>query len=205
MSKGKFIVIEGGDGAGKSTFINALKEKHPEYLFCKQPGGDGTGISQKIREIVLPDEAKLADSLAMFCLFWASRAETTAKLIRPAIAEGRIVVSDRFDASTYAYQVGENPNLEDLFWSTRQKCLINIEPIYLNFDISVEVARSRMDSRDEKTHFDTRDDRYRNRVRTGYRRFFADRRIKSNMIDADQSKDDMIKSAYEVFQKIIAS
>lgn len=203
MSKGKLIVIEGGDGAGKSTFVKSLMKTHPEYVFCKQPGGDGTGISQKIRELVLSDDAKVADPLTQFFMFWGSRSETIAKVIKPALSEGKIVVSDRFDASTFAFQVGVNPNLEGLFWNTRKVCLRTIVPVYLNFEVSVSVAEARMEGRPDSNHYDTREDRYRERVKVMYKRFFSNKDIKSHTIDADVSMVDMIRIGEEAFGKAL--
>ncbi len=201
--KGKFIVIEGGDGSGKTTFINFLKTKHPKYVYCKQPGGNGIGISQKIRELVLSDEAQNAHSLTMFNLFWASRAETIADLIQSSLDEGKIVISDRFDASTYAFQISENPKLEKLFWIVRDVCLQKINPIYMNFKISVAAANSRMDKRNEKNHYDTRDKRYKEKVHSFYKKFFNNKKIKSVTVNADVTKDEMLSSAYTIFQEIL--
>jgi len=104
MSKGLFISFEGGEGAGKTTLINLLYEKltdlNYQVINTFEPGG--TQISDKIRDILL-----FSDNISPYCelgLFLASRAEHVAKVIKPAIDEGKIVLCDRFSDSTIAYQ-----------------------------------------------------------------------------------------------------
>ncbi len=190
---GKFIVPEGTDYAGKTTFVNHLKKVCPQFVYSREPGG--VGLSQMVRMIVLADEAKHANPLTIFHLFWASRAENFTTLILPALLAGRTVVSDRFDVSTWAYQVGENPQLEDLFWATREVCLQGVSPIYLDFNVSPEEAKKRMAGRVEQNHFDKRNDEYRVRVRRHYDMFFGNRRVRSVKIDADLPEDRMISRA----------
>ena len=190
---GKFIVVEGGDGAGKTTFVNTLREKQPLFVYSREPGGQG--FSQRIRELVLSDEAKDADHLAMFCLFWASRAQNISSIVIPALKAGKIVVSDRFDASTYAFQIGKNPRLEDLFWQTRAVCLQGVEPVYLDFRVSVDEAERRMNDRGEKNHFDLRSSDERRQTRSFYDRFFSKDEVKSIRVDANLPMDQMISRA----------
>ncbi|HEY4508731.1 MAG TPA: dTMP kinase [Candidatus Paceibacterota bacterium] len=193
MKQGKFIIVEGGDGAGKTTFVNTLRENQPLFVYSREPGGQG--FSQKIRELVLSDEAKDADHLAMFCLFWASRAQNISSIVIPALNAGKVVVSDRFDASTYAFQIGKNPNLEDLFWQTRATCLQGIEPVYLDFRVSVEEAERRMNDRGEKNHFDRRSSEERRQTRSFYDKFFSKDGVKSIRVNANLSMDRMLSRA----------
>ncbi len=190
MSLGKFIAVEGGDGAGKTTFVDHLKKNCPEVVFSREPGGKG--ISQMVRMLVLSDEAKQADPLTMFHLFWASRAENFATLIFPALKAGKTVITDRFDVSTYAFQVSEKPELEDLFWTTRDVCLQGVVPVYLDFNVSNEMSRRRLVRRGGQNHFDLRNDEYRNRVRSHYDKFFGNKRVHSIKVDADLPQDRMI-------------
>jgi dTMP kinase len=199
--RGKFIVLEGGDGSGKSTFFRFLKEKHPEFVYSREPGG--IGFSEKIRDLILLDDAQFADPLTMFNLFWASKVENVAKVVRSAFEAGQIIVTDRFEVSTYAYQVGENYRLEKIFWAMRAVCLGNIAPIYLNFDVPVDVARSRIISRGDQNHYDKRNEAYRNKVRFMYKKFFEDTRIRSYRIDANLPMEEMLQLAYSVFKEMV--
>lgn len=106
MKKGLFITFEGGDGSGKSTQINLLKEKLSglgyDVLLTREPGG--TAISEKIRQIILDKDNSEMDDMTEAMLYASARAQLVAEVIRPAIAEGRIVICDRFVDSSIAYQ-----------------------------------------------------------------------------------------------------
>ena len=108
MSKnGIFITFEGGEGCGKTSQINLLAEfmrkKGRECVITREPGG--TAVSEKIRELLL--HAKEGGSMSAkteMLLFAAARAQHVDELIRPSLALGKIVISDRFIDSTFAYQ-----------------------------------------------------------------------------------------------------
>ena len=103
--RGRFITFEGIDGAGKSTQIDVieatLKARGLEVIRTREPGG--TPLGEVIRKELLSADM---DPATETLLFFASRAEHIAKVIRPAIERGAWVLSDRFTDATYAYQVG---------------------------------------------------------------------------------------------------
>jgi len=104
--KGKFIVIDGPDGCGKSTqsklLTQYLKQKGCKVLALREPGG--TRISEKIRTILLdPKNYKMTEITELF-LYMASRSQLVAELIKPALKSGKIVLCDRFLSSTIVYQ-----------------------------------------------------------------------------------------------------
>jgi dTMP kinase len=105
-ARGVFIVIDGPDGAGKSTLARRSAERVRAAGFAveevREPGG--TPLAEAARRAVL-DEALAASPVAELFLILAARADLVAKVIRPALEAGRVVVSDRFDLSTTAYQV----------------------------------------------------------------------------------------------------
>lgn len=97
-----FVSLEGVDGSGKSTQARLLAEGlGAETLLIREPGG--TAAAERIREL-LADPGLELDPLAELLLFCAARADLTARVIRPALAAGRLVVSDRFADSSVAYQ-----------------------------------------------------------------------------------------------------
>src|SRR5574340_97556 len=103
--RGKFITLEGIDGAGKSThlawLIDTLRGRGLTVVATREPGG--TPLGEKLRELVLHQPMELeTEALIMF----AARREHLARVIRPALARGEWVVSDRFTDATYAYQGG---------------------------------------------------------------------------------------------------
>ncbi len=119
--KGKFIVIEGIDGCGKSTQIEELSkwlpnsgllQKDSKLISTREPGGSLLG--KKLRELILENnENNKPSSLAELLLYSADRAEHVSKIIAPALKNNDWVISDRFSDSTLAYQgYGRNINLE---------------------------------------------------------------------------------------------
>ena len=107
-ARGKFISLEGGEGAGKSTQVQALAEalkaRGIDVLVTREPGGsDG---AEKVRELLLSGEEDRWTPEAEALLFAAARADHVAKTIRPALENGRWVLADRFIDSSLAYQGG---------------------------------------------------------------------------------------------------
>jgi dTMP kinase len=107
-ARGKFITFEGLDGSGKSTqtekLARSLRARGFSVTVTREPGGTATG--EKIREILLHSAMSGLAPLAELALMFASRAQHIQEVILPALAEGRIVLCDRFTDSTEAYQGG---------------------------------------------------------------------------------------------------
>ncbi len=106
MTRGLFITFEGPDGSGKTTQIEKLRthiiEKGYDAILTREPGG--TAISEKIREIILDKHNMEMDYMTEALLYAASRAQHVAQVIKPALAEGRAVICDRFMDSSIVYQ-----------------------------------------------------------------------------------------------------
>ncbi|TAL64061.1 MAG: dTMP kinase [Legionella sp.] len=150
---GKFIVIEGLEGAGKSTamntiidFLNHLNIKH---LTTREPGG--TEIGETIRSIlknvaykdILTDKSELL-------LFYTARMQLLEEVVKPALAQGYWVVADRFELSTFAYQGGGRGQDLQFIQQLSDFCLNGFKPDYTLFlDISPELGMQRAQSRGE--------------------------------------------------------
>jgi len=154
--KGKFIVIEGGDGAGKDTQIELLRKDFSEgFAYTRDPGG--TAISLELRTIVQynKDIVKEAELL----LFLAARAQLVQEFIIPTLAEGRHVISNRFDLSTYAYQIygRERQNMKEFVERASQFARNGAEPdLIILLDVPPEVGLARSRERHEmETRFES--------------------------------------------------
>ncbi|HEX7019382.1 MAG TPA: dTMP kinase [Gemmatimonadaceae bacterium] len=107
MARGRLLVFEGVEGAGKSTqaarLHRALESSGLEAILVREPGG--TPLGERIRALLLSGQGEVS-AAAEALLFMASRAELVQQVIRPTLDRGAIVIADRFFLSTYAYQCG---------------------------------------------------------------------------------------------------
>lgn len=108
MKRGLFITLEGGEGAGKSTAMQVvsdwLSKRGHDVVITREPGG--TPVAERIRELLLDPETGSLHALSELLLMFAARNENLATLIRPALARGQAVISDRFTDASHAYQGG---------------------------------------------------------------------------------------------------
>ena len=174
-ARGKFITFEGLDGSGKSTQIEklarTLRARGVAVTVTREPGGTAAG--ERIREVLLRSTTSGLSPLAEMALMFASRAQHIPEVILPALAEGRVVVCDRFTDSTEAYQgggrkLGSKPVLalhEILCGSLRPDLTI-----LLDNDVAFSVARAR---RRNRKHRSVRPERDENRFEQESRAFFG--------------------------------
>ena len=188
---GRFVTLEGPDGAGKSqlgeSLAAALRERGSTVLLVREPGG--TGLGEAVRRILLDrglTHAPAADAL----LFNAARAQLVADVIRPALARGEIVVCDRYADSTLAYQgYGSGFDLGALraMAAVSTGGLAPDRTILLDVPVEVGLERRRLGPAGERTRFedDARHDRaFHERVRAGYRALAAAEPDRWRTVDA---------------------
>ena len=204
MKKGKFIAIDGLDGAGKTTELKFLQKEYPHAVFTKEPGG--TPRAEKIRKTLLTHEEGVRDVMTDFFLFWAARAAHMEDVIVPALDKGKVVISDRFDSSTFALQLygEERQDLEEVFWAARREVVGTYEPdAYIVLDMSPEkaLARRRADKSKALTRFDKREVAYHKRVREGFKKFKPGANV--YFIDADRSPEEVHKDVARVMKRIL--
>lgn len=171
-NKGKFIVVEGGDKSGKSTQIKLLKEfldnEGVDNLLTREPGGTNSVIAEKIREIILDKSHTKMDNRTELLLYLASRAQHVAEVVKPALNKGKVVICDRFDSSTFAYQGVARKIDRDEIKSMNDWAKYGLEPdLIIYLDITPDEAENR--SRDEKhDRLDREDKEFHEAVRQGY-------------------------------------
>jgi dTMP kinase len=205
VKRGKFIVLEGGEGAGKSSQLRDIKELYGDKIITtREPGG--TPYAEEIRHVILKSEnASQADAKTHFALFWAARADHMKNKIIPALESGINVISDRFDSSTFAYQIygQEAKELEEFFWQMRDFYLGDNKPdVYIYLDVSTEegLKRKSFQSEDENNHFDQRKVEFHNRMRNGFMEFLN--KVPSTIIDANPPKAEVKAVLIEAIDKI---
>ena len=147
VSRGRLIVFEGPEGAGKTTQLRLLGEwlaaQGRTYTGVREPGG--TALGNEIRRMLL-EPGRAIDARAEALLFMASRAQLIAEVIQPALAQGELVLADRFFLSTYAYQVvGRGLPLEDVRAGNRLATggLVPDLTILLTLPAAIRDARTR--------------------------------------------------------------
>ncbi len=204
--KGRFFVIDGLGGLGKTTQIAMLRDRLGDRgIITHEPGG--TPHAEKLRSFVRAVDGPEPHPLMDFFIFWASRADHMYKKIVPAIEAGKVIVSDRFDSSTFAMQVrgDKNPDLEKLFWQCRKEVLKKYAPdAYIILDGSVEAARARRGERSPaEDRFDERADAYQKRIRAGYLEFAKRVGKKAHVVKALQTPEKVHEDIWKIVEKSI--
>lgn len=197
MKTGKFFVLDGGEGSGKSTQLKKVREHFGErVLITREPGG--SPYAEEIRSLILNSQnAKQADAKTHFALFWAARADHMKNTILPALARGQHVVCDRFDSSTYAYQVFAQcaTELKNFFWDMRRFYLGDTVPyLYIFLDVEPRTGLLRKQKQTDAilNHFDDRDVAFHTRMRDGISDFLT--RVPHAIIDANPPFEVVTKS-----------
>ena len=200
---GKFITLEGIDGAGKSTHLRGLEkilgEKGKTVIVTREPGG--TSVGEALRELLLDsNRAMHAETEAL--LMFAARREHLDKIILPALARGDWVISDRFTDASFAYQGGGRGLATQKLDKLEQWVQGEFQPdLTLYFDVAVEVGRQRISAIKSADRFEKEQDEFFRRVREAYleRAHKFPHRIK--VIDSNQPLD-IVKNSLD---KIILS
>ena len=191
----RLVSLEGGEGAGKTTAINAIHEclrSHGhEVLLTREPGG--TPLAERIRGLVLkPDEDIAHEPLsaeAELLLVFAARAQHVRQVIQPALQRGAYVLTDRFTDSSYAYQ-GGGRGLDPAWIADLEQRAVGLLPgLTLLLDVDVAVGRARASSRDLfPDRIESEHDDFFQRVRGVFRQRAAQDPGRFALVDAAQSQ-----------------
>jgi len=188
MNTGKFISLEGVDGAGKSTHIEYvaefLRKQGKKLVLTREPGG--TPLGEGLRELLLHRGAMHPDTEAL--LMFAARKEHVEQVIRPALARGDWVISDRFTDASYAYQCGGRGIPEQRLKQLEDWVLQGFKPaLTLVFDVPPQVAAQRRGQVREADRFEQEARDFFQRVRDGYLARAGQEPGRVKVIDADRA------------------
>jgi len=198
--RGRFITVEGLEGAGKTTCLRAIEQMLEEAgierpLFTREPGG--TPFGEALRGALLDPQYSGLSAEAEALTVFAARAEHLAQVIHPALATGRWVVSDRFTDATYAYQGGGRGLGDERIAVLEQWVHGGFVPDRtLLLDVDPSVGRSRVASRGSgEDRFEQEQDPFFLAARAAYARRAAAEPTRFRCIDANRPEDDVARQA----------
>lgn len=200
--RGKFITLEGMDGAGKSThipnIIKILEARGLEVVSTREPGG--TKLGEQLRTLLLHESMHPeTETLLMF----AARREHIANVIEPALARGAYVLSDRFTDATYAYQCGAKSVSSDKIKQLETWVQGDLQPdMTLLFDVPVEISLTRLASAREPDKFERENAAFFDKLRQAYLTRAKENPARFHIIDANQALD-KVKQSVEQFVSTI--
>ena len=172
MKNGIFISFEGPDGSGKTTQIERLaaflKEQGYECLITREPGG--TAISEAVRGILLDPAYKEMDYMTEAMLYASARAQLVAEVIRPALSEGKAVISDRFVDSSVVYQgIARGLGIDEVYRLNGFAIQGLMPSLTIHLDLSAEEGIRRKKNQAELDRLEQEDISFHAQVTEGYR------------------------------------
>ena len=199
---GKFITIEGTEGAGKSTNLSSIEKVLNDfdisYIVTREPGG--TAVGEELRSVLLKNESINISGQTELLLMFASRMQHINDVIKPALKLNKWVICDRFTDASYAYQ-GYGRQLNLSFISSLENLVHpDLQPdLTLILDVPVNIAMGRVHNRGNLDRFEQEDVAFFNRVRAGYKEIARNNIDRCREIDASK---DLAEVQAEVMQII---
>jgi dTMP kinase len=205
---GTFITFEGPDGAGKTSVLEALiprlkSQSQAALHLTREPGG--AKISEKIRDVILDPANTEMDARTEALLYAASRRQHLVEVIQPALAQGDIVICDRFVDSSVAYQGGGRQIGTQAVLQMNQFATAGLEPnltIYL--DVPVQVGLDRIAAHQHERQYDRLDQEslaFHERVHSAYMKLVADNPTRIVTVDATQPLAAVVTAAEAAITK----
>ncbi|GAB7562902.1 dTMP kinase [Methylobacillus methanolivorans] len=202
--RGRFITLEGMDGAGKSSHIESiiatLKERGLEVVSTREPGG--TQLGERLRELLLHESMHAeTETLLMF----AARREHIATVIEPALVRGAWVVSDRFTDASFAYQCGGRGVPREKVETLETWVQQGLQPdLTLLFDVPVEVSVARLATARVPDKFERESAEFFRRIRNGYLARATAQPQRFRLIDGNRPLDAVRQDVVDILQKFCA-
>jgi len=201
--QGYFISLEGGEGAGKSTqhgrIVEWLVVRGKTVIEAREPGG--TPVSEQIRQLLLDTRNAGLNPTAELLLMFAARSQLVQEVIRPALAEDKVVVCDRFTDASYAYQGGGRQLGAATVARVESLVLNGLQPdLTLLFEVSVEVGMRRVAGRGAADRFEVESILFFERVRKAYLERAAANPDRFKVIDAALDQDQVWQQVQSVLE-----
>ena len=199
-----FITIEGCDGVGKTYQTQMLKqyclETGANVVFTREPGG--SDIAEQIRRIILNAENSAMDDLCEAFLYASSRIQHLHDIVKPALAEGKIVFCDRFVHSSYVYQgIARGLGLDKII-ALNDIAVGEYMPEFTIFlDLSPEKAFERKGGADQNDRMEAVDFSFHDKVYNGYKQLIAEHPEKFEVIDASGTREETQEKLREVLRR----
>jgi len=199
----RLVTLEGGEGAGKSTVLHALRDalasNGADVVCTREPGG--TPLAERIRELLLDPSHEPASPQAELLLMFASRAQHVRETILPALQRGAWVLCDRFTDSSYAYQ-GGGRGLDPALVAMLEREVVGIRPgLTLLLDLGVDEGRQRARGRDlVPDRIERERDEFFERVRAAYLARAAAEPQRIRVLDAARPAVEVAAEAVSVLQ-----
>lgn len=191
---GIFITLEGGEGVGKTTMLKelatTLEQKNIQYIITREPGG--IMIAEKIREVILDSAHTMMDARTEALLYAAARRQHLVEKVAPALAEGKVVLCDRFIDSSLAYQGYARGLGIDEVLSINAFAIDQYMPdytFYLDMDPAEGLARIAAEQGREINRLDLESMEFHQRVREGYNKVIEKYPNRIKQIDASRSRE----------------
>jgi dTMP kinase len=205
MKHGRFVSFEGIEGCGKTTQIALLSEvltqRKIPHSVTREPGG--TAVGEGIRRILLHSETIHLTAAAELLLFYASRSQNILEKIEPSLAQGEVVICDRFYHASMAYQgYGRGIPIDFIEKLTELVCGSRRPEITILLDIEPEIGLTRARARNSKRsedegRFEMEDVRFYTKIRNGYLELAAREPQRIQIINADRAIEEVHRSILE--------
>jgi dTMP kinase len=204
--RGRFITVEGIEGAGKSTQMGVIGEfldaRNIPVVMTREPGG--THLGEAVRELLLnPDNHGMATDAELLLVF-AARAEHLHKVIRPALESGDWVLSDRFTDATYAYQGGGRGIAQARIGALEEWVQGSLRPdLTLLLDVPVESGMARIEKRGQPDRFERENREFFQRIRDNYLQRAAAEPRRFRRIDAGAPLEQVSREVLEAIGALL--
>lgn len=209
MSKPLFISFEGPEGAGKTTVLNILiAELQPKLgdklVTTREPGGNP--ISEAIRSILQPEDDNGLEKRTEALLYAAARRQHLVEIIQPALAAGKVVISDRYVDSSLAYQGGGRDLGVEKIWQINQFAIDGLLPdltIYLDVPSELGLARVTANRKGKIDRLDKESLAFHQKVRQTYLKLQSEFSDRIKIVDATQPLDKVVHDTRELINQVL--